>query len=250
VSGGIFREIKEFDSKYDINALKERLVNLKAVFRDDVLKAEWVAAFKTHVSPALDAFTIAKTTTKNVAELVQIMDKEKQYCVGMKKSHSRAVVALYNREDDNRITKVAMCYDGGKYTKFVDHLKEDASNIGKFGIDLTKNEFNELKNGASHEEIAKRLFGVCQGHAIDKTYKNIDDIKEHGYCKVGGIKFTSRYNYLQHEVENGVMSRYLKDTVHETTLHKIEEHTKAQEQMRLKTQMMQRQKSRGMEMDR
>ena len=46
------------------------------------------------------------------------------------------------------------------------------------------------------------------------------------------------------------MSRYLKDTVHETTLHKIEEHTKAQEQIRLEAQMMQRQKSRGMEMDR
>ena len=250
VYGGIFREIKEFDIKYDINTLKERLVGLKDILRDDVLKAEWISAFKAHVSPTLDTFAVAKTKAKNVGELLQIMDKEKQYCAGMKKSHYRAVLALYNREDDNRIMKVAMYYDESGGSKFVDHLKEDASNIGKFGIDLTKNEFNKLKNSMSHEEIAKQLFVACQDHAIDKTYKNIEDIKEYGYCKSGGIKFTSKYNYLQHEVERGAMSRYLKDTVHETTLHKIEEHTKAQEQIRLEAQMMQRQKSRGMEMDR
>ena len=231
VYGGILKEIREFDPKYDISSLKGRLVGLKEHLRDDMLKAEWVSLFQGYVSSKLDVFALSKAKAKNVGELVQIMDKERKYCTLIKDKHPGAVLALYNNTDDNRIIKVTMYYGEEGDSRFADNMKEDALNISKFGIKLDKDEFNEIRNSTSHQFVADRLFEHCQAYAT---------------------KFTSVHNYLKHEIENGSMSCYLKGTVHENTLDKTQEHTRQQmrehKEMRVQQMQMHKNKDYGIEM--
>jgi hypothetical protein len=180
------------------------------------------------------------------------MDKERKYCTLIKDKHPRAVQALYNNTDDNRITKVAMCYGVEGESRFADNLKEDALNISKFGIKLDRDELNEIRNSTSHQFVADRLFEHCQNYAIDEAHRNISNIEKHGYCKLYGTKFTSVHNYLKHEVEKGGMSWYLQGTVHADTLDKIEEHARQrmQERKEMRVQQMQMHKNKdyGIEM--
>ncbi len=244
--GNIFKEIKEFDPEYNLIALKEELLSLKCSLRDDVLKAKWVAAFKAYVSPQLDAFTLSKAKAKNLPELIQIMDKERKYCAAIKDAHPNAVQVSYNKEDDNRIMAVTMHYRGD--AKFADNLKQDASNISKFGIVLEEEEFAKIKNSDNHKDVADKLYAHCREHAIDQTHKNLESISEHGYCRSGDTRFTNKHSYLKHEINRGEMHHYLKDTVHEDSLHKMDDHIKIIRTQRRELRLEQMQKNYGMSM--
>lgn len=214
-------EIEALDSEVRIGQIKARLCIPEEEKADQIIIEALADAFENEVGSYLEGFKEAKENAHDIGELTQHISKEHEFVDIIFRDYPNAVLA-YEEVSDSRDLSALQLISEDK-PEFIENMMMDVRNIGKFGIEINEDKFDELRDG-HNEHVADTLFNLCKEHLLERMDENLHELKYEDHIEVNGMKFSNRMSYISHEYYENHMDRYLEGTKYGNAIREMHSH--------------------------
>ena len=213
--------IKELDPKYDLNLLSKELRalshNHNAMTKH--LDTEYGKVFKEKSLPVLREINLQKQKAKSLPELLNIMQKEREYCTHTGQKHWEGL--KHHAKEAERYQVLSIEKMNKLNPNYLKGFEEVAHTI------ITENIWDEKRTMfyMAYSKDYKKTFGefkdVCRNHFNNEITRDLGRISTFGKVESGDQTFTTPKEYLEHKLNDPISGSYLKDTEHPKTLREI-----------------------------
>ncbi|WP_341756114.1 MULTISPECIES: hypothetical protein [unclassified Candidatus Tisiphia] len=232
--------IVKLQPKYDIEQLKDKmkLENEKGVI--NLLRSEWLKSFKDYVTPKRAVMNQEREEAKSVSEVLQLLKKEKDFCLDMYKQYKEVVDYYSKKEQDHYFLTIVNSYK--EQPELLGNLARDINNISIFKIGgvytgdniETDNKLVErIKDATQVGMLAKQLYKTCQTHVLKQINSEIKELNSHGTVKINDNTY-DEIDYFEYRMNDKLLVPYLKNTTIDkrlTELYRQQQRLEQQKQL-------------------
>ncbi|WP_341748705.1 hypothetical protein [Candidatus Tisiphia endosymbiont of Sialis lutaria] len=157
----------------------------------NLLGAEWLKAFKDYVTPRIALINKEREEAKSVNEVLQLLKKEKDFCLDMYKQYKDVVEYYSKKEQDHYFLTIANLHK--EQPELLSNLARDINNVSRFKIggiytgDTIETDdklVEKIKDTTQVGMLAKQLYKACQAHVLKEISPEIKELNSHAVVKI------------------------------------------------------------------
>lgn len=231
-------DIRTFDPKYDFDGLTEKLRSLSEGDQQKLLVTEWKKAFESYTWSRIDEFNREKTEATTVTEMIDVLEKEKQFCTQIKNNHSGLLCSSDQERTRDYINSIDAIYK--RQAELLTNLRLDSVVMISFNIIKEEEVVDKIKNASQLGQVAGDMYKSCYNNVVAEINKDLNHLEQHGYVEVKGVRHEDIKPYLQYKMNDKGLSRYLKESnvgAKLEELHKEEQQLLKQQQQVIRHDM-------------
>jgi hypothetical protein len=203
-------DIRTFDPKYDFDGLTEKLRSLSDGDQQKLLVTEWKKAFESYTWSRIDEFNRGKAEATTVTEVIDVLEKEKQFCTQIQSNHSGLLCSPDQERTRDYINSINAIYK--RQPELLTNLRLDSVMMISSNIIKEEEVVDKIRTASQLGQVAVDMYKSCYNHVVAEINNDLNHIEQHGYIEVSDIKHEGIKPYLQYKMNDKALSRYLKES--------------------------------------